>query len=128
RAGGALARLLGTLCDLAEAHAAVLLPGYTHRQRAIPITVGHWAMAGAAALLRDGEQLAFLLGQLDRCPLGAGALAGSSLPLDRAAVAGLLGFAAPTLNSLDTVGDRDGAAGLGYLSARIHIHASRIAT
>ncbi|MCS6912232.1 MAG: argininosuccinate lyase [Myxococcales bacterium] len=125
--GGWLARLLETLCELAQDNAEVLLPGYTHRQRAIPITVGHWAAAGAAALLRDARQLTFLLGELDRCPLGAGALAASSLPLDRGAVASLLGFASPTLNSLDTVGDRDGIVGLAYLSARIHVHTSRLA-
>lgn len=127
RAGELLAAVTAALCDLADAHAEVALPGYTHRQRAIPITVGHWAMASVAALSRDGELLAFLLGQLDRCPLGAGALAGSSLPLDRAGVAALLGFSAPTDNSLDTVGDRDGVSGLAYLSSRVHVHASRLA-
>jgi argininosuccinate lyase len=128
RAGEGLLALLAALMQLSAAHLVTLLPGYTHRQRAIPITVGHWAAAALAALLRDGELLGYFLSHFDRCPLGAGALAGSSLPLQRAYVAGLLGFAAPTDNSLDTVGDRDGTADLCYLSCRLHGHMSRIAT
>lgn len=128
RAGLSLISLIEALCELAQVYEETLLPGYTHRQRAIPITVGHWAMAGGAALSRDCALLRFTLSQLDRCPLGAGALAGSSLPLPRAHVAGLLGFGAPSENSLDTVGDRDAVSAVGYLSARLHVHMSRLAT
>lgn len=128
RAGLQLLELLGVLLGLADVHARSLMPGYTHRQRAIPITVAHWALASAAALLRDGDLLRFNLEGLDRCPLYAGALAGTSLPLDRAYAAALLGFAAPTDNSLDTVGDRDGSADFCYLSARLHGHLSRLCT
>jgi argininosuccinate lyase len=113
------------LLDLAEKHAAAIMPGYTHLQRAQPVTLGHWLCAWAAALERDIGRFDDALERLDECPLGSGALAGSGLPLDRKAVALALGFARPSLNSMDAVADRDFALELASASAILMIHLSR---
>jgi argininosuccinate lyase len=101
------------------------MPGYTHLQRAQPVTLGHWLCAWAAGLCRDIGRLGDALSRLDECPLGAGALAGSGLPLDRAATAKALGFARPTLNSMDSVADRDFAVETASACAIIMTHLSR---
>jgi argininosuccinate lyase len=123
RAG--LAETILVLLDQAERHAASLMPGYTHLQRAQPVTLGHHLAAWSAALDRDRDRFAGALLRLDECPLGAGALAGSGLPLDRDAVAEALGFARPALNSMDAVADRDFALELASASAITMIHLSR---
>jgi argininosuccinate lyase len=120
-----LAGLITALLDLAEQHTESIMPGYTHLQRAQPVTLGHHLVAWCAGLARDRERFLDALLRLDECPLGAGALAGSTLPLDREAVAKELGFARPTLNSMDTVADRDFALELSSACAIAMTHLSR---
>ena len=114
-----------TLLNIGEKYASAVMPGYTHLQRAQPVTLGHWLCAWAAALERDLGRFGDALERLDECPLGSGALAGSGLPLDRKAVAAALGFARPSLNSMDAVADRDFALELASASAILLIHLSR---
>jgi argininosuccinate lyase len=123
RAG--IAETAETLLGLAEKHASSVMPGYTHLQRAQPVTLGHWLAAWAAGLLRDRGRFADALKRLDECPLGSGALAGSGLPLDREAVAKALGFARPGINSMDCVADRDFALETAAACAVTMIHLSR---
>ncbi|MFP3043645.1 argininosuccinate lyase [Treponema primitia] len=113
------------LLDKAEKHTESLMPGYTHLQRAQPVTLGHHLVAWCAGLVRDRSRFADALQRLDECPLGSGALAGSSLPLDREATAKALGFARPTLNSMDSVADRDFALELSAVCAITMTHLSR---
>ncbi len=120
--------LLRQLTDRAAAEHHVLLPAYTHRQRAQPTTAGFLLAAWASSLARGAELLAFTLERADRCPLGAGACSGSSLPIDRTLTARLLGFAAPTANALDTVGDRDFALDFAWAGARVLLALSRLST
>ena len=120
-----LAQTIIALLDLAEKHAASIMPGYTHLQRAQPVTLGHHLTAWCAALERDLSRFAGALLRLDECPLGAGALAGSTLPLDRLAVSQALGFARPSLNSMDSVADRDFAIELSSACAICMVHLSR---
>jgi argininosuccinate lyase len=120
-----LAETVRVLLDRAEEHVASLMPGYTHLQRAQCVTLGHHLAAWCAALERDGGRFRDALARLDECPLGAGALAGSTLPLDREAVAGDLGFSGPTLNSMDSVAARDFALELASASAILMTHLSR---
>jgi len=102
------------------------LPGYTHMQRAQPVMLGHHFMAHAWALARDIDRLAQALVRTDVSVLGAGALAGSSLPLDPAASAGYLGFAKVFDNSLDAVADRDFVADALFGLSMLGVHLSRI--
>jgi argininosuccinate lyase len=122
---GELEETVETLLGLAEKHAASLMPGYTHLQRAQPVTLGHWLCAWSAGLVRDHGRFGDAMRRLDECPLGAGALAGSSLPLDREETAAALGFSSPTLNSMDSVADRDFALELAAACAILMIHLSR---
>src|SRR5699024_4206969 len=94
------------LCRKAERYAATVMPGYTHMQRAQPITFGHHLMAYAEMLLRDLSRLEDALKRMDVMPLGSGALAGTTYPLDRTITAKLLGFSQISQNSLDGVSDR----------------------
>ena len=102
-----LKNLVGALLETAEANTATIMPGYTHLQKAQPVTLAHHLMAYAEMFLRDMERLADCKKRTDVMPLGAGALAGSTYPLDRAFVAQELGFAAVSRNSIDSVSDRD---------------------
>ena len=129
------ARLLEQLCafieelvERARAESAVLLPAYTHRQRAQPVSAAYWLGSYAAGFLRDAEALRGVLAQCATCPLGVGAVSGSSLPIDRAYTAKLLGFSGPTLNGMDTVGDRDFVLDFLYATAKFMVRASRLAT
>jgi argininosuccinate lyase len=117
--------LIEALLVVAEKHAASVMPGYTHLQRAQPVTLGHHLVAWCSALDRDAGRLADALARLDECPLGAGALAGTGLPLDRAATSAALGFARPTLNSMDSVADRDFAIEMAGACAILMTHLSR---
>lgn len=99
--------LVAVLADIADQHKESLLSGYTHLQRAQPVTLGHHLCAWCWMLQRDCQRLEDALGRIQLSPLGAGALAGSSLPLNREMVARELGFSGVTQNSLDTVADRD---------------------
>ena len=111
----------------AEAHADVPLPGYTHLQHAQPITWGHWLLSHFWPLVRDGQRFEQALAQADELPLGAGALAGTAFPVDRAALAAELGFGRLSPNSLDAVSSRDFAADFLYASAMLGLHLSRLA-
>ncbi len=124
---GRLHECLAALVELADEHAALPMPGYTHLQRAQPITVGHHALAYVEMLARDRSRLADLASRMDTCPLGSGALAGTAYPVDRDELARELGFASPTRNSLDAVSDRDHACELGFVCALILVHLSRLA-
>src|SRR5207248_2156642 len=124
-----LAGLIGDLADRATRERDILLPGYTHRQRAQAVSASYYLCAWGAMFQRDSMQLgghaAFLA---DHLPLGVGALAGTSLPIDRSIVADLLRFDQVTSNGLDTVGDRDFALDFAYGAVKVLLHASRVAT
>ena len=124
---GGVARPAGACCcDRAVAAGDTYLPGYTHLQRAQPVLLAHHLLAHGWALARDVDRLLATVERLDVSPLGAGALAGSSLPIDPAATAAELGFAAPFDNSLDAVSDRDFVAEALFDLALIGVHLSRI--
>ncbi|MEZ5381113.1 MAG: argininosuccinate lyase [Microthrixaceae bacterium] len=106
--------------------AAPSLPGYTHLQRAQPVLLAHHLAAHAWALLRDADRIADWMDRTDWSPLGAGALAGSSLPLDPAATAADLGLARPFGNSLDATSDRDWVAEATFIVAMAGVHLSRM--
>jgi argininosuccinate lyase len=110
----------------AQRHASWPMPGYTHLQRAQPITVGHHLLAHAEPLLRDGERLRRAYEAAGELPLGSGALAGSTLPLQRSVVARELGLTRLTRNSVDAVSDRDFALDLLHACLSIGIHLSRL--
>jgi argininosuccinate lyase len=124
----AIARLLAQLVDRAEAEHETLLPSYTHRQRAQPISLSYLLAGYGAMLARDVDAFAFVQGQANALPLGVGAIAGTSLPIDRPLVRDLLAFDRLTMNGLDTVGDRDFALDYAYAASRLLVHTSRIAT
>jgi len=102
-----LTELQLTLARKADAHAAVVMPGFTHLQPAQPVTFGHHLLAYVEMFARDRGRLADARKRLNQCPLGAAALAGTSFPIDRQQTAAALGFDKPTANSLDSVSDRD---------------------
>lgn len=104
---GALLDLRARLLTLAGSHADLVMPGYTHLQPAQPVTAGFYLAGVEQALARDAERLADAYGRIDRCPLGAAALAGTSFPIDRELTSRLLGFAGPMPNALDAVASRD---------------------
>ena len=114
------------LLDLAEQHAATVMPGFTHLQAAQPVTFGHHLLAWHEMLARDGERLADCRRRVNRLPLGAAALAGTSFPIDRAFVAKELGFEALCENSLDAVSDRDFAIEFLAAGALVMTHLSRM--
>jgi argininosuccinate lyase len=122
----ALLELRRVLVERAEREIDVVLPGYTHLQRAQPVRLAHHWLAHFEALRRDDGRLRDAAARMDRSPLGAGALAGTTLPLDRERTARELGFAGPTRNSLDSVAARDGALELLSALAIVAIHLSRI--
>ncbi len=115
------------LLDLAEAHAATVMPGFTHLQTAQPVTLGHHLMAYVEMIGRDRGRLADCRARLNECPLGAAALAGTAFPIDRDATAVALGFDRPTANSLDAVSDRDFAVEFLAAAALAGTHLSRLA-
>ena len=116
----------GTLAARADEAADAYLPGYTHLQRAQPVLLAHHLLAHGWALARDVDRLLDARDRADVSPLGAGALAGSSLPLDPDSVAADLGFAARFENSMDAVGDRDFVAESLFALALLGVHLSRI--
>ena len=127
---GDIARLVGrlqaTLASRADDAGEAYLPGYTHLQQAQPVLLAHHFLAHGWALARDVDRLLDAIGRTDVSPLGAGALAGSSLPLDPDGVASDLGFSARFENSLDVVGDRDFVAEALFALALLGVHLSRI--
>jgi argininosuccinate lyase len=121
-----LLRLAETLAEQAGIHADWPMPGYTHLQRAQPVTVGHHLLAHAEAMLRDAGRVLDALRRQDVNPLGSGALAGTTLPIDRHRTTQLLGFAALSHNSLDAVSDRDHLVEAMAAAALSAIHLSRL--
>jgi len=118
--------LYRALLDIASSHTETLMPGYTHLQRAQPITLAHHLTAYLQMLRRDIGRLDDCLGRMDEMPLGSGALAGTTYPLDRPMVAGALGFSRITQNSLDGVSDRDFAIELMACLSIFMMHMSRL--
>ena len=122
-----LKRVRAGLLDLAAEHAATLMPGFTHLQVAQPVTFGHHLMAYFEMFSRDTERLADCRRRVNRLPLGAGALAGTSYPIDRESVARELGFDGVCENSLDAVSDRDFAIEFLAAASIAMMHVSRLA-
>lgn len=115
------------ILEQAKAHTKTVMPGYTHLQRAQPITFAHHLLAYAQMLCRDVTRLEDCKKRMNECPLGSGALAGTSYPIDRAMTAAALGFDAPMSNTLDGVSDRDYALELLSALSIIMMHLSRLA-
>lgn len=117
--------LIGVLSKKAEKYADAVMPGYTHMQRAQPITFGHHLLAYAEMLLRDRERIADAQRRMNYCPLGSCALAGTTYNTDREMTAEALGFTGPMLNSLDGVSDRDFCMELASALSILMVHLSR---
>ena len=124
--GAALKKLQLSLLDLAEAHFDTVMPGFTHLQVAQPVTLGHHLMAYVEMLNRDAQRFADCRRRINRLPLGAAALAGTSYPIDRELVAKKLGFDAVCENSLDAVSDRDFAIEFTFAASLVMTHLSRL--
>jgi argininosuccinate lyase len=121
-----LVGLIRALAGQAEKHAALVMPGFTHLQVAQPVTFGHHLLAYVAMLERDRERMAELRKRINRLPLGAAALAGTSFPIQRERVARELGFEGVCENSLDAVSDRDFAIEFCGAAALAMMHLSRL--
>lgn len=121
-----LTRLQRGLVSLAADHADCVMPGFTHLQGAQPVTFGHHMLAWNEMLERDYARLTDCVDRMNQCPLGAAALAGTTFPIDRAQTASALGFAGPTLNSLDSVSDRDFAIEFCAFASILVTHMSRM--
>ncbi|MEP7104364.1 MAG: argininosuccinate lyase [Chloroflexota bacterium] len=121
-----VAMLIDALARQSAAHAGWPMPGYTHLQRAQPVTAGHHLLAHAEPLLRDAARLRHAFEAAGEMPLGAGALAGTTLPLQREVVMKDLGFTRLTANSMDAVADRDFALDLVYACTVVGLHLSRL--
>ncbi len=122
----ALAQVRLALINQAEQHTETIMPGFTHLQVAQPISFGHHLLAYAAMFARDDERLVDARKRVNRLPLGAAALAGSSFPIDREMVAKTLGFEGVCENSLDAVSDRDFAIEFTHAASLIMMHISRL--
>jgi argininosuccinate lyase len=123
----ALGEVQRALIAQAEVHQNALMPGYTHLQRAQPVPVAHWLLSYVWPLQRDRDRLGDCRKRLNLLPLGAAALAGNALGIDRAALAVTLGFDGVTPNSMDAVSDRDFVAELLFTGALLGTHISRLA-
>jgi argininosuccinate lyase len=121
-----LDKLQGALLDQAEANLATIMPGYTHLQTAQPVLFAHHMLAYYEMFIRDSSRMADCLKRMNVLPLGAGALAGTTFPIDRESVAADLGFDGVTRNSLDSVSDRDFALEFCAASATLMMHLSRL--
>ncbi len=122
-----IAALQAALLDQADAHAASVMPGFTHLQTAQPVTLGHHLLAYVEMLGRDRSRVTDARARMNECPLGAAALAGTSFPIDREATASALGFDRPAANSLDAVSDRDFAMEFMAVASLLAVHLSRLA-
>jgi len=125
RIRGEVLGLLETLLEQAQANLDVVLPGYTHLQKAQPVRLAHHLLAYGQMFLRDEERFCDLRGRVDVMPLGAGALAGAGYPVDPAYVAELLGFARTASNSMDAVSDRDFVIEFCFVGSMVLLHLSR---
>ena len=123
----AIVGLVATLADQAERAGRALMPSYTHMRRAQPMLVAHFFLAHATALRRDATRFDALLADADELPLGSGAIAGTSYPIDTAWLAERLGFSRVVLNSVDATGDRDLVASFLHAAALTMVHLSRLA-
>jgi argininosuccinate lyase len=121
-----LRSMQSALLKLADQHTGVIMPGYTHLQRAQPISFAHYCLAQIEAFERDAERLQDCLKRTDVLPLGSGALAGSTIVLDRTFIAAELGFARVSQNSFDAVSDRDFICEFLFCLALIGMHLSRL--
>ncbi len=122
----AIRGLQAVLLDLAEAHQITLIPGYTHLQRAQPVTFSHWLLSHFWSLQRDRERLQDLRDRVAICPLGCGALAGTAFPIDRQTLAQKLGFEEASQNSIDGVSDRDFVAEYLFCCSLCGVHLSKL--
>ncbi len=122
---GLVQTLIRTIIDIAKEHTETVMPGYTHLQRAQPVTFAHHLMAYVWMLLRDLERFRDAAGRMNYCPLGCGALAGTTYATDRQQTSDLLGFTAPVENSLDGVSDRDYCVELNCAMSLLMTHLSR---
>ena len=122
---GELKELLSELLNLMEEHIGTYMPGFTHLQKAQPITLAHHIGAYFEMFKRDRGRLGDIYRRMNYCPLGSGALAGTTYPLDREYTAILLGFDGPTLNSMDSVSDRDYLIELLSALSTVMMHLSR---
>ncbi|MBN1436501.1 MAG: argininosuccinate lyase [Sedimentisphaerales bacterium] len=122
-----LADLQRAFVTQAQKQGQIVMPSYTHLQRAQPILSGNYLLAFVEQFQRDRDRLQDALKRVNVCPLGAGAVAGSSLPLDRQRVAEILGFPAITRNSIDTIADRDFCVEFLFACATVAMHLSRFA-
>lgn len=122
---GLVTDLIDVICQKAEKYSSAVMPGYTHMQRAQPITFGHHLLAYAEMLLRDRERITDAKARMNYCPLGCCALAGTTYNIDRVMTSDLLGFTAPMLNSLDGVSDRDFCMELASALSILMVHLSR---
>ena len=120
-----IAEWCGVATDRAEQAGDSAMPAYTHLQRAEPVLLGHWLMAYVAMFLRDASRLADCRRRLNVCPLGSGAVAGATLPLDRKFMAETLGFDDPTSNSMDATSDRDFGLEFVNVLSLLALHLSR---
>jgi len=120
-----LSKLISTFLDRAEKAEDAAMPAYTHLQRAEPVLIAHWLLAYAEMLLRDLERLEDCRNRLNVCPLGSGAVAGTTLPLDRELMSSELGFRSPTANSMDATSDRDFVIEFANDASLLAIHLSR---
>ncbi len=118
--------VIDALTEKAADHAETVVPGYTHLQRAQPISFGHHLLAYSEMLRRDNDRLDDAVRRMNLCPLGAGALAGTGYPIDRFMTSSLLGFSAPTQNSIDSVSDRDFIIELSSALSILMMHLSRM--
>jgi argininosuccinate lyase len=119
--------LIRVLCQKALEHRADVMPGYTHMQRAQPVTFGHHLLAYAEMFLRDADRFSDAVKRMDFCPLGSCALAGTTYPINRERTASLLGFSGPVQNSLDGVSDRDFCLEIASCISIAMVHLSRFA-
>ena len=120
-----LADLCGAFTERAEQAGSAAMPAYTHLQHAEPVLVAHWLLAYVEMFLRDADRLADCRKRLNVCPLGSGAVAGATLPLDRAFMADELDFTAPTANSIDATSDRDFVLEFVNALSLLSLHLSR---
>ncbi len=120
-----VADVCGAFTDRAEQAGSTAMPAYTHLQRAEPVLVAHWLLAYVEMFLRDAGRLSDCRNRLNVCPLGSGAVAGATLPLDRASMADELGFDVPTANSIDATSDRDFVLEFVNTLSLLGLHLSR---
>ena len=126
RIAGELRVLIGALSDLAEREIGVIIPAYTHLQRAQPVLFSHHVLAFAEMLIRDWNRFLWAAAQADSCPLGSGACAGNQFGIDRELLRRKLGFSEVTRNSMDAVSDRDFACDFLHAATLLLVHISRI--